>query len=33
VLDHFHFFMDRFGPPFRAELQAFFDSVANATWS
>lgn len=30
-LDHFHFFMDRFGPAFRAELQAFFDSVANGT--
>jgi myo-inositol 2-dehydrogenase/D-chiro-inositol 1-dehydrogenase len=30
-LDHFHFFMDRFGPAFRAELQAFFNSVANST--
>jgi myo-inositol 2-dehydrogenase/D-chiro-inositol 1-dehydrogenase len=30
-LDHFHFFMDRFGPAFRAELQAFFDSVAKGT--
>ena len=28
-LDHFHFFMDRFGPAFRAELQSFFDSMAN----
>jgi myo-inositol 2-dehydrogenase/D-chiro-inositol 1-dehydrogenase len=30
-LDHFHFFMDRFAPAFRDELQAFFDSVANGT--
>ena len=30
-LDHFNFFMDRFGPSFRVELQAFFGSVANGT--
>jgi myo-inositol 2-dehydrogenase/D-chiro-inositol 1-dehydrogenase len=28
-LDHFHFFMDRFGPAFRAEIEAFFKAVAN----
>ena len=27
-MDHFHFFMDRFGPAFRAELEAFFRCVA-----
>ena len=27
-LDHYHFFMDRFGPAFRAELEAFFGAVA-----
>ncbi len=30
-LDHFNFFMDRFGPSFRVELQAFFGSVAYGT--
>jgi myo-inositol 2-dehydrogenase / D-chiro-inositol 1-dehydrogenase len=28
-LDHYHFFMDRFGPAFRAELEAFFQAVSN----
>jgi myo-inositol 2-dehydrogenase / D-chiro-inositol 1-dehydrogenase len=28
-MDHFHFFMDRFGPAFRAELDAFFRCVAD----
>jgi myo-inositol 2-dehydrogenase/D-chiro-inositol 1-dehydrogenase len=28
-LDHYHFFMDRFGPAFRAELEAFFHAVSN----
>ncbi|HYZ73867.1 MAG TPA: Gfo/Idh/MocA family oxidoreductase [Chthoniobacterales bacterium] len=28
-LDHYHFFMDRFRPAFRAELEAFFDAVSN----
>jgi myo-inositol 2-dehydrogenase/D-chiro-inositol 1-dehydrogenase len=27
-LDHYQFFMDRFGPAFRAELGAFFGAVA-----
>ncbi len=27
-LDHYHFFMDRFGPAFRAELDAFFGAIA-----
>jgi myo-inositol 2-dehydrogenase / D-chiro-inositol 1-dehydrogenase len=27
-LDHYHFFMDRFGPAFRAELEAFFHAIA-----
>jgi myo-inositol 2-dehydrogenase/D-chiro-inositol 1-dehydrogenase len=27
-MDHFHFFMDRFGAAFRAELEAFFRCVA-----
>ena len=27
-LDHYHFFMDRFGPAFRAELEAFFGAAA-----
>lgn len=30
-LDHYHFFMDRFGPAFRAELEAFFDAISNGT--
>jgi myo-inositol 2-dehydrogenase/D-chiro-inositol 1-dehydrogenase len=30
-LDHYHFFMDRFGPAFRAELEACFDAVRNGT--
>jgi myo-inositol 2-dehydrogenase/D-chiro-inositol 1-dehydrogenase len=30
-LDHYHFFMDRFGPAFRAELEAFFDALTNGT--
>jgi myo-inositol 2-dehydrogenase/D-chiro-inositol 1-dehydrogenase len=30
-LDHYHFFMDRFGPAFRAELEVFFDAVRNGT--
>jgi predicted dehydrogenase len=28
-LDHYHFFMDRFGPAFRAELEAFFHAISN----
>jgi myo-inositol 2-dehydrogenase/D-chiro-inositol 1-dehydrogenase len=28
-MDHFHFFMDRFGPAFRAELEAFFRCVTD----
>jgi myo-inositol 2-dehydrogenase/D-chiro-inositol 1-dehydrogenase len=28
-LDHYHFFMDRFGPAFRAELEGFFNAIAN----
>ena len=27
-IDHFHFFMDRFGPAFRAELEHFFSCFA-----
>jgi myo-inositol 2-dehydrogenase/D-chiro-inositol 1-dehydrogenase len=30
-MDHFHFFMDRFGAAFRAELEAFFRCVAEGT--
>jgi myo-inositol 2-dehydrogenase/D-chiro-inositol 1-dehydrogenase len=30
-MDHFHFFMDRFGPAFRAELEAFFRCVAEGS--
>ncbi len=30
-LDHYHFFMDRFGPSFRAELEAFFNALTNGT--
>src|ERR1700722_15549375 len=30
-LDHYHFFMDRFGPAFRAELESFFDAISNGT--
>jgi myo-inositol 2-dehydrogenase / D-chiro-inositol 1-dehydrogenase len=30
-LDHYHFFMDRFGPAFRAELEAFFAAISNGT--
>ncbi|HEY0789739.1 MAG TPA: inositol 2-dehydrogenase [Chthoniobacterales bacterium] len=30
-MDHYHFFMDRFGPAFRAELNAFFNAVATGT--
>jgi myo-inositol 2-dehydrogenase / D-chiro-inositol 1-dehydrogenase len=29
-LDHYHFFMDRFGPAFRAELEAFFHAISNS---
>jgi myo-inositol 2-dehydrogenase/D-chiro-inositol 1-dehydrogenase len=29
-LDHYHFFADRFGPAFRAELEAFFHAVSNS---
>jgi myo-inositol 2-dehydrogenase/D-chiro-inositol 1-dehydrogenase len=30
-MDHFHFFMDRFGPAFRAELEAFFRCVSEGS--
>lgn len=30
-LDHYHFFMDRFGPACRAELESFFDAISNGT--